>query len=183
MQASRGLPHVLLFSESSWRGGEVGRWRFRIESVLSGRGFEAADHEPATNRDRLDLLAVVRGLEALNEPSRVTLVTVSRYVSRGLRHGVDEWREQNWCWERYGRRTAIRDDDLWRRVDGALQYHDVRCRLWNWAAPNSSLPPANEVEVRRANWWDWLVAAWRGERFVGRGLQDESVDCSQQIFA
>jgi ribonuclease HI len=128
-------PHFLLFSETSRYAAERARrsrpqWRFVLESVEGGARLEAADEEPNVRGDRLDLLAVVRGLEALDQPSRVTLVTPSQYVSRGLRSGLDQWRETSWQWERFGEMTPITNVDLWRRVDRALRYHKVEVRTW-----------------------------------------------------
>ncbi|MEQ8785720.1 MAG: RNase H family protein [Pirellulaceae bacterium] len=128
-------PHFLLFSESSRYAPERQRrarpqWRFVLESVDGSSKLEACDEEPNVRGDRLDLLAVVRGLEALDQPSRVTLVTPSQYVSRGLRSGLEQWRETGWQWERFGEMTPIKNDDLWRRVDRALRYHQVEVRTW-----------------------------------------------------
>lgn len=127
-------PRLLVLTQSEWNPQGRGSWRFRIEPLGGGRGFEADGEESGCNRDRLDLWAVVRGLESLDQPSQLTLITSSRYVSRGFRFGLTQWRERDWCWERYGRWTAIRDADLWRRVDSALAYHRVDCRLWAWSA-------------------------------------------------
>jgi ribonuclease HI len=101
-----------------------------LQSAGSEDCFTTADHEPETSRSRLELLAVVRGLEALDGPSRVTLVTRSRYVSRGIRLGLNQWREKGWHWERFGRLVPIRDHDLWQRVDRALTFHQVDCITW-----------------------------------------------------
>ena len=127
-------PHYLLFSLTVVRKGvhsltPTRYWRFVLEGLDGGDRMVAEDAEPHTSAGRLELLAVVRGLEALDEPSRVTLVTPSHYVSRGLRHGLNQWRRDRWRWERFGRWVPVRDHDLWRRVDRALQIHDVSCRV------------------------------------------------------
>ncbi len=130
-------PHYLLFSEAceAWSdphspAGEGKAWRFVLERVDGATRFEATDQEEPTDRARLELLAVVRGLEALDQPSRVTLITPSRYVSRGLRFGLEQWRDNDWQWERFGEMTRIRNWDLWQRIDRALRYHEVECRVW-----------------------------------------------------
>jgi ribonuclease HI len=129
-------PHFLLFSDSVSESGtdpqgphaSRGAWRFVLESVDGEEKLEVEDDEPHVAGDRLDLLAVVRGLEALDQPSRVTLVTSSRYVARGFRYGLQEWRENGWQWERYGQMAPVRNGDLWQRVDRAIRYHRVDCR-------------------------------------------------------
>ena len=69
-------------------------------------------------------------MEALDQPSRVTLVTPSRYVSRGLHFGLEEWRSADWCWERDGQMVPIKNADLWQRVDRAMNIHQVDYRRW-----------------------------------------------------
>ena len=124
-------PHYLLFSdyeESEQNSG--GRWHFILEAVRGEETIEASDVESDIAGERLELLAVVRGLEARDQPSRVTLVTPSRYVSRGIRFGLEDWRNAQWRWERHGRLVPVKNSDLWQRVDRALQIHDVQCRRW-----------------------------------------------------
>src|SRR5690242_14725196 len=117
-------PHFLLFSESS-RKQSQGHWRFVLQPVDGSDQFEAADEEPNVQGERLDLLAVVRGLEALPEPARVTLVTPSKYVNRGMTRGLPEWRANDWQWEHFGEMVPVKNSDLWQRIDRALAFHDV----------------------------------------------------------
>ncbi len=126
---STSPPHFLLFSEVDGSR-PVGRWHFSIESMQGRTLVEASDEEPGVHGERLELLAVIRGLEALEQPSRVTLLTPSRYVSRGLRFGLEEWRSNGWRWERDGRPEPIKNRDLWQRVDWAMKFHQVKCRSW-----------------------------------------------------
>lgn len=105
-----------------------GHWRFVLEEIESGTRMEVSDAELLHAPERAALLAVVRGLEALEQPSRVTLVTTSRYVARGIQFGLQEWRESEYCWEHFGSVQPIRNADLWRRIDHAMQFHQVSCR-------------------------------------------------------
>lgn len=96
-------PHFLLFSEAhatpsspAAASNDSGLWHFVLESVDGSSKLEATDEEPELDAERLELLAIVRGLEALDQPSHVTLVTRSRSVTRGLRFGIDRWRENRW---------------------------------------------------------------------------------------
>jgi ribonuclease HI len=124
------LPHYLLHAETYRSARGLPRWRFTLQSVAGDERLTAADLEPDTRRSRLELLAVVRGLEAIDQPARVTLLTRSRYVSRGIRRQLAQWREHHWQWERFGTMTPIRDYDLWRRIDRALEFHQLECCVW-----------------------------------------------------
>ena len=101
-----------------------------LQSVGGDEQLSADDSELNSRTSRLELLAVVRGLEAIDRPARVTLLTGSRYVSRGIRRQLSQWRDDNWQWERFGELVPIRDSDLWQRVDHALQFHQVECCDW-----------------------------------------------------
>jgi ribonuclease HI len=130
MQATRD--HYLLYTEAAQSGEhEAPRWKFVLQSVGSDERLLADDADADSNHNRLELLAVVRGLEAIDRPARVTLVTRSRYVSRGIRRQLTQWREQAFQWERFGKVVPIRDHDLWRRVDRALEFHRVECCGWS----------------------------------------------------
>lgn len=146
-------PHFLLFSESRRRR-EQGQWRFVLQTIDGSQQFEAADDEPDVHGERLELLAVVRGLEALDQPSRVTLVTPSSYVNRGLTYGLDEWRANDWQWEHYGEMVPVKNRDLWQRIDRALEFHQLECRTWRFDLPHGSggeQPASRAGRDRRAS--------------------------------
>ncbi|MEX0677216.1 MAG: RNase H family protein [Pirellulales bacterium] len=155
-------PHYLLFSESR-RQREQGQWRFVLQSVDGSQQFEAADDEPDVAGERLELLAVVRGLEALEQPSRVTLVTPSKYVNRGLTYGLDEWRANDWQWEHYGEMVPVKNRDLWQRVDRALLYHQLDCRTWRFDLPHGTAD-GGRIKARGAH----TVCPARHRWFGGR---------------
>ena len=118
-------PHYLLISESQTQSDKQsrgGRWRFVLEQIGGSEKLVVADSEPDVAGERLQLLTVIRGLEALDQPSRVTLLTPSKYVSRGIRRGLPHWRENHWRWERFGQMCQINDADLWQRLDRALHW-------------------------------------------------------------
>jgi ribonuclease HI len=135
MQAT--TPHYLLYSETSFCG-STPLWKFVLQPVGRGEQFSASDFEAEISGSRLELLAVVRGLEALEGPARVTLLTRSRYVRRGIRREMAQWRERGWLWERFGQLVPIRDCDLWQRLDRALAIHQVDC--WGWQFDEEPYP-------------------------------------------
>src|SRR3954469_2230630 len=122
--------HFLLYTEATRSEGSVAHWKFTLQSVSGDEQLSADDTELNSRTSRLELLAVVRGLEAIDRPARVTLVTASRYVSRGIRRPLSQWGDDNWQWERFGEMVPIRDRDLWQRVDHALRFHQVECCDW-----------------------------------------------------
>src|SRR5437764_2822176 len=168
-------PHFLLYAEAAQLSGsprvsaadplacasglcEGGRWRFVLRLPGGETSLEAADEEPQATPQRLELLAVVRGLEALSQPSRVTLLTGSRYLRRGLDYGISQWRENDWQWERYGRMAPVKDSDLWQRLDRLLGIHELQCKPTRLEkADDLAPPPRKRME---------LPASRRGGRVV-----------------
>lgn len=105
-----------------------GTWHFTLESADGESSFEAIDDEFG-DLNRLSLFAAVRGLEAIDGPSAVTLLSNNRYLIRSLSDALPRWRENNFVWEHFGRRIDVQHADLWRRVDRALTIHRVEACL------------------------------------------------------
>jgi ribonuclease HI len=105
-----------------------GSWNFSLESVDGQSVLEAGDQDLG-DLNRLTLLAAVRGLEAIDGPSGVTLLSHNRYLIRSLSDSLPRWRENNFVWEHFGRRIDVQHADLWRRVDRALSIHCVEACL------------------------------------------------------
>jgi ribonuclease HI len=141
------LPEYVLTSAANTEGAG-GVWSFRLEGADGGDSIEAADREPGVHRERLELLAIVRGLEALDQPSRVTIRTASQYVRRGIAYGLEEWRTNGWTWEHYGQMVKVKNHDLWQRLDRALRIHDVSCRQWRIDPPAAAEPIATAIPPR-----------------------------------
>jgi ribonuclease HI len=152
-------PHFLLYSETA-RAADAeqaapSRWRFVLRDDAGQTALQAADDEDGATPERLELLAIVRALESLDQPSRVTLVTASRNVRRGLTYGLPLWSESGWQWERFGQMTPVKNGDLWRRIDRALEIHALDCRNGqieqtdDLAAPPQPADPQPKVVTRR----------------------------------
>ncbi len=82
--------------------------------------------EPLTTNNRMELLAAIAALESLARPSRVTLVTDSAYVKNGITAWIAGWKRNGW---RTAAGVAVKNADLWRRLDAAAARHDV---AWAW---------------------------------------------------
>jgi ribonuclease HI len=176
-------PHYLLFSEAS-KNSEPGHWRFVLRSADGVDRLVVDDVEPDVRGERLELLTVVRGLESLDQPSEVTIITPSVYVRKGIEYGIAEWRENGWRWEFYGEMVPVKDNDLWQRLAHAMRYHRLKCRTLRFDSPHAPVRPASNAwtrarkkcpfdEIRPASQgvserWQALVAACRG---VGREVR------------
>lgn len=120
-------PHFFLRCEAQVEETR-GEWKFALTAADGSAELTANDEEEGVHGERLELLAVVRALEALDQPSLVTLVAGARSVRRVLNEGLDEWRRNGWMWESYGEMVPIKNRDLWMRLDRALAFHKLETR-------------------------------------------------------
>ena len=108
-----------------------GYWRFLLTAPEQAYRLEVRDCEVGMDSQRCQLLAILRGLEAIPHRAEVTLVPDRRYVQQGLRHGLAQWRETDWKWEHFGQMVPIKHGDLWQRIDHVLQFHSLRSIEWD----------------------------------------------------
>ena len=82
--------------------------------------------ERLTTNNRMELMAAIKGLEALKKPSAVTLYTDSKYVMDGLNQWLPRWKANGW---KTADKKPVKNDDLWKTLDEAVKRHDVQ---WRW---------------------------------------------------
>ena len=121
------LPEVQLFTDGACSGNPgPGGWAFILRHPGSGKEIERSGGERETTNNRMELTAVVRGLEALQRPSHVELLTDSVYVGKGLSEWMAKWKANGWR-RREGQRWAeVKNEDLWRRLDELIARHELR---------------------------------------------------------
>ena len=94
--------------------------------VWNGREREMMGGEAMTTNNRMELTAAAEALEALSRPAAVDLYTDSQYVRGGITGWIDKWKRNDW---RTADRKAVKNVDLWQRLDAARARHDV---VWHW---------------------------------------------------
>ena len=91
-----------------------------IEKEISGG-------EANTTNNRMELMAVIAGLQALKEPCSITLYTDSKYVADGIAKGwAASWRARGW---KKSDKSPALNPDLWGRLLDLLEEHDVKI-IW-----------------------------------------------------
>ena len=118
---------VLLYADGACSGNPgPGGWAFVMLHPASGKEIERSGAERETTNNRMELTAVIRGLEALKRPASVELVTDSMYVGKGLTEWLPKWKSYGWRRKEGNRTKEIKNEDLWRRLDELLARHKVR---------------------------------------------------------
>lgn len=101
---------------------------------------ELSGGEALTTNNRMELLAVVRSLEALKRPCQATIHTDSIYVMKGITEWIHNWRTRNW---RTADKKPVKNVDLWMELEKAMEPHEIR---WKWVPSHSGI-----VENERAD--------------------------------
>jgi len=82
--------------------------------------------EAHTTNNRMELTAAIAALEALKRACTIDLYTDSEYLRNGITKWISGWKRNGW---RTADKKPVRNVDLWKRLDEALQTHEVR---WHW---------------------------------------------------
>ena len=122
-----GLPFVRLFTDGAWRGNPgPGGWAFILRHAATKKELEQSGGEPDTTNNRMELLAVIRGLETLKRPCRVELLTDSVYVGKGLTEWMAKWKQAGWRRKDGSDWKPVKNEDLWKRLDELKTRHQLR---------------------------------------------------------
>jgi ribonuclease HI len=134
---------VEMYSDGACRGNPgPGGWGVILR--FKGQEKELWGGEAQTTNNRMELTAVIRGLEALTRPSRVRVYTDSQYVMKGISEWIHTWKRKNW---KTADRKDVKNADLWRELDALRQKHQVE---WRWVKGHAG-HPENERADELAN--------------------------------
>jgi ribonuclease HI len=134
---------VEVFTDGACRGNPgPGGWGVILRT--KGKEKELWGGEAATTNNRMELTAVIRALEALTRPSRISLYTDSQYVQKGISEWIHSWKRRGW---KTADKNPVKNEDLWRRLDELAAGHEVE---WHWVRGHSG-HPENERADELAN--------------------------------
>ena len=142
--AVEGKP-VEIFTDGACQGNPgPGGWGVVLRS--GGDVKELSGYEPNTTNNRMELTAVIRALDSLQNARDVTLCTDSQYVKKGITEWINTWKRNGW---RTAARKPVKNDDLWRTLDELNGRHKV---TWRWVRGHSGHPENERCDelARRA---------------------------------
>ena len=115
------MKQVTLITDGSCLGNPgPGGWAAIIR--FGSRKKELSGGERETTNNRMEMRAVLEGLNALNEPCEVLLEIDSQYVKNGVTQWMDGWKRKGW---KTASKQPVKNQDLWRALDEAIQRHSI----------------------------------------------------------
>jgi len=124
------MPELYAYTDGACSGNPgPGGWGVLMRAMDQGsvvKERELSGGEAMTTNNRMELMAAISALEALARPTEIIIVTDSAYVKNGITEWMAAWKRKNW---RTAAGPAVKNVDLWQRLDAAQARHKV---TWRW---------------------------------------------------
>ena len=131
---------VKIFTDGAARGNPEGPGGYgAVLQYIDSKGElhereYSAGYKKTTN-NRMELMAVITGLEALTRPCEVEVISDSKYVTDAFnQHWVDGWLKRNW---KGSNNNPVKNVDLWKRLLKAKAPHQVK---FTWVKGHAGHP-------------------------------------------
>ena len=122
---SSALPQVSMWTDGACSGNPgPGGWGALLR--FGEHAKELNGGEKDTTNNRMEMMAVLKGVQALKQPCSVHIYTDSTYVLKGMTEWIVGWRKRGW---KTASGAAVKNVDLWQALDHALAQHQVE---WTW---------------------------------------------------
>ncbi len=116
---------VEIYTDGACKGNPgIGGWGAWIH--YKGNEKSIFGGEQNTTNNRMEMMAVIKALEALKRPSQIKLYTDSSYVQKGMTEWLQGWKAKNW---RTAARQEVKNADLWKQLDVLANQHQIE---WLW---------------------------------------------------
>lgn len=169
-------PHITIYTDGGCSPNPgLGGYAAILTKASSDAELIVKDAVPDTTNYRMELMAVVAGLEALTKPSDVTVVSDNNTVVRGFNDWLSGWIANDW---RTSRNKAVEHTDLWQRIHRLTHTH--RIVLVNVKAHVADRD-ANHAE-KMNNRADALVAEARADYQAAQATADETASAETRSY-
>lgn len=102
--------------------------------IFGHKRHELSGGEKDTTNNRMEMLAVIKGIEALKRSCTISIFTDSTYVMKGMTEWINSWKARGW---KTADKKPVKNVDLWQQLDSAVKGHNVN---WYWVKGHSGVP-------------------------------------------
>ncbi len=127
------MKHIVLYTDGACQG-NPGPGGYGVVLMYKDQRKELSGGYKLTTNNRMEMMAVIKGLEILKEPCSVDLYSDSRYVVDAIEKGwVYKWKKNNWLKSDKSKALNI---DLWEKMLHLFSVHKVKCHWVKGHADN-----------------------------------------------
>lgn len=109
------------------------------DTVVKERELKGGEAD--TTNNRMELLAAINALEALDRKTEITIVTDSNYVKNGITSWIFGWKKNGW---KNAAKKPVKNVELWQRLDAANARHKV---TWEWVKGHAGHPENERADA------------------------------------
>lgn len=129
-----------IFTDGACRGNPgPGGWGAILRSGSHEK--ELCGGEGQTTNNRMELLAVIRALEALKRPVSARIHTDSQYVLKGISEWIHGWKKNGW---KTSAKQPVKNVDLWQELDRLTARHRLE---WIWVKGHAGHPENERADA------------------------------------
>lgn len=131
---------IKIFTDGACKGNPgPGGWGVLLQCNGQEKELKGAEHH--TTNNRMELMAAIKGLEALKRQCEVNLYTDSQYLRKGMLEWMVNWKKNGW---RNAKKETVKNADLWQTLDQLAQQHQIK---WHWVKGHSGHPENDRVDA------------------------------------
>ncbi|MAF67841.1 MAG: ribonuclease HI [Micavibrio sp.] len=97
--------------------------------------------EAETTNNRMELLAAIKGLQAVTKNVPIELYTDSTYVQKGITEWMEGWKAKNW---KTAAKKPVKNKDLWQELDAVVSQRNVS---FHWVKGHAGHPENERADT------------------------------------
>ncbi|GAK59741.1 ribonuclease H [Candidatus Vecturithrix granuli] len=140
------MKHVLIYTDGACANNPYGNGGYGTIIVNGTQRQELSGGFQNTTNNRMEMYAVIKGLEALQEPCEATVYSDSKYLVDSIAKGwVYRWQANNWM---RNKKDPALNVDLWQRILDLCQKHKVTLQWVRGHAGHPENERCDQLAVR-----------------------------------
>ena len=134
------MKKIEIYTDGACRGNPgPGGWGAILR--YNGHEKELFGAETHTTNNQMELMAAIKGLEALKQSCHVTVISDSQYLRKGITEWIQQWKKRKWL---TASKQPVKNQSLWQALDQLTQKHVLE---WQWVKGHSGHPENERADL------------------------------------